>query len=124
MSRNWSNQVDEIFVDVHRKAIINKLDEHSIMIVLDATPRTTKRDLYEEIVPFGEVDIVKRRMEFLDPECELEGISYKVLEEAVCLKNSIDCAPLSYIITIECSNTLQCNRPDLEKIIKCIVSKY
>lgn len=116
------SKIIELYVDTHRKAVVLKTNNNFVAIV-DSLPFTTERGLYEEVLQFNEIDIVKRKID-VNISCFSDNYEYEVIEEAVCLKNQDSCTVISYIINIECLKLLECRLEEIIELIKCFASKY
>lgn len=120
---NNKHPIIELYANTHRKVIVNKISESKTIVILDSSPHIFKKHLYEEVISFSEVNIVRRRIE-PGTICVFEGYKYTITEEAVCLKNQEDCTAISYILYVECSKPSGCNDKEIIDLINCITSTY
>lgn len=115
-------RVVELYIDRYRKAVITKTSENSIIAVVDILPYTIEKYRYSEFIPFGTLDIARRRLEH-NNNCSKDGYKYAIVEEAVCIKTQDSCTVFSYNVYITCEN-IECNYDDVIDVVKCISSTY
>ncbi|MEM1645218.1 MAG: hypothetical protein QXL96_05015 [Ignisphaera sp.] len=121
---NGEYTIIEFYVNTHRKIILNRIGESKVIAVIDSLPHTSKKHLYEEVIPFSYVNIVKRRVVEPSTICRSEGYRYTIIEEAVCLENQEGCMVISYILNIECLTPSGCNDKEIIDLVSCVASRY
>ncbi|MEM0371366.1 MAG: hypothetical protein QXG46_02750 [Ignisphaera sp.] len=113
--------VQKIIIDSHREIAIIKINQATVIAIIDAIAKATKKEEYTELTSFSTVEIGKRKIEPIHM-CE-NAYSYMLYEEALCLKNQDICTVISYIAYIVC-NEGSCEEERIINTVKCIASRY
>jgi len=113
--------VQKIIIDNHREIAIVNVNQDTVIAIIDAVVKATKRDEYVELTSFSIVEIARKKIVAVHI-CE-NAYGYTLYEEALCLKNQDTCTVMSYIAYIMC-NEGSCEEEKLINTVKCIASRY
>lgn len=105
----------------HRKAVVMKVNENALVVVVDAVPRDVDRSRFAEFTKFVTLEIARQRINVAD-KCFSDKYSYELIDEAVCLGDDSMCLRISYIVYIRCNEMEWCSWDKVFEVVRCILS--